>query len=384
MGLMFEPLGKFVRLIDERNKNLISESVLGINIDKFFMPSVANVIGTDLENYKVLRKGRFACNPMHVGRDGRLPVSLYTEDLPAIVSPAYFLFEVVDETVIEPEYLMLCFRHPNFDRMCWFRTDASVRGGITWEDVCALNIPVPPIQQQKEMVKNYNAVVNRIDLLNRIDKNIKDQMACVFQELFESEESASWEKRKLGDFLSLERGLSYKGEYLAETGTPMINLGNILPNSTYRSEKIKYYQGDYAERHIVKPGDVLMANTDLTPALEVIGSAILVPDFYNQTVICSHHVSIVRNCKISKYYILGLFNRPAFRERVKGFATGTTVSAIPTETVLNFEVNVPPKSIIDKYEKIVLPMYAYKDIVQQEINCLMSLKGKVMERVSNG
>ena len=94
MGLKFEPLGKYIRLVDERNTDMITESVLGINIDKNFMPSVANVIGTDLSKYKLLRKDRFACNPMHVGRDGRLPVSRYTEDFPAIVSPAYFMFEI--------------------------------------------------------------------------------------------------------------------------------------------------------------------------------------------------------------------------------------------------------------------------------------------------
>ena len=96
MKLTFEPLGKYVRLVDERNTEMITDSVLGINIDKFFMPSVANVIGTDLRNYKLLRNGRFACNPMHVGRDGRLPVALYKDDSPSIVSPAYFLFEVID------------------------------------------------------------------------------------------------------------------------------------------------------------------------------------------------------------------------------------------------------------------------------------------------
>lgn len=88
MSLTFEQLGKFVRLVDERNTDLITETVLGINIDKYFMPSVANVIGTDLRNYKLLKYGRFACNPMHVGRDGRLPVSRYTDSIPAIVSPA--------------------------------------------------------------------------------------------------------------------------------------------------------------------------------------------------------------------------------------------------------------------------------------------------------
>jgi len=194
MKSTFEPLGKFVRLVDERNTDMVTESVLGINIDKYFMPSVANVIGTDLSNYKLLRKGRFACNPMHVGRDGRLPVSRYTEDAPAIVSPAYFMFEIVDEDVIEPEYLMLCFRRPDFDRMCWFRTDASVRGGITWEDVCALTIPVPPIDEQRKIVHDYQVITDRIDLLRKMNENLEAQVMTIFESCFGIPDSAECDK----------------------------------------------------------------------------------------------------------------------------------------------------------------------------------------------
>ena len=82
----YDILGNHVRLIDNRNRDLLTDKVLGINIDKFFMPSVANVIGTDLSKYKLLSKGNFACNPMHVGRDERLPVALYMDESPAIVS----------------------------------------------------------------------------------------------------------------------------------------------------------------------------------------------------------------------------------------------------------------------------------------------------------
>ena len=96
----YDILGNHIRLIDTRNRESITDRVLGINIDKFFMPSVANVIGTDLSKYKLITKGKFACNPMHVGRDERLPVALYDEEEPAIVSPAYFMFEVVDNSIL--------------------------------------------------------------------------------------------------------------------------------------------------------------------------------------------------------------------------------------------------------------------------------------------
>ena len=168
----YDILGNHIRLIDIRNRESITDRVLGINIDKFFMPSVANVIGTDLSKYKLITKGKFACNPMHVGRDERLPVALYDEEEPAIVSPAYFMFEVVDNSILNEDYLMMWFRRPEFDRICWLHTDGSVRGGITWDDICRLEIPVPPIEKQIEIANSYKTITDRIALKQRINDNL--------------------------------------------------------------------------------------------------------------------------------------------------------------------------------------------------------------------
>ena len=105
----YDILGNHICLVDKRNKENITNRLLGINIDKFFMPSVANVIGTDLSKYKLINKGNFACNPMHVGRDERLPIALYSENEPAIVSPAYFVFEIIDNSILDEEYLMMWY-----------------------------------------------------------------------------------------------------------------------------------------------------------------------------------------------------------------------------------------------------------------------------------
>ena len=168
----YDILGNHIRLIDTRNRESITDRVLGINIDKFFMPSVANVIGTDLSKYKLITKGKFACNPMHVGRDERLPVALYDEEEPAIVSPAYFMFEVVDNIILNEDYLMMWFRRPEFDRICWLHTDGSVRGGITWDDICRLELPIPPIEKQLEIVNSYKAITERIALKKKINDNL--------------------------------------------------------------------------------------------------------------------------------------------------------------------------------------------------------------------
>ena len=168
----YDALGNYIRLVDTRNTDLVTEQVLGINIDKYFMPSVANVIGTDLSKYKLITKGKFACNPMHVGRDERLPVALYTEDEPAIVSPAYFMFEIIDSSILNEDYLMMWFRRPEFDRLCWLRTDGSVRGGITWDDICRMKVPVPPLNEQIEIVQSYQAITDRIALKKQINDNL--------------------------------------------------------------------------------------------------------------------------------------------------------------------------------------------------------------------
>lgn len=172
MKLNYDILGNHIRLIDNRNKDSISNRVLGINIDKFFMPSVANVIGTDLSRYKLITKGKFACNPMHVGRDERLPVALYDEEEPAIVSPAYYTFEIIDSSVLNEDYLMMWFRRPELDRICWLHTDGSVRGGITWDDFCRLNISVPAIEKQLEIVECYKVITSRIDLKQKINYHL--------------------------------------------------------------------------------------------------------------------------------------------------------------------------------------------------------------------
>ena len=180
----FDILGNHIRLIDIRNRESITDRVLGINIDKFFMPSVANVIGTDLSKYKLITKGKFACNPMHVGRDERLPVALYDEEEPAIVSPAYFMFEVVDNSILNEDYLMMWFRRPEFDRICWLHTDGSVRGGITWDDICRLELPIPPIEKQLEIVNSYKAITERIALKKKINDNLEATAQAYFDNLF--------------------------------------------------------------------------------------------------------------------------------------------------------------------------------------------------------
>ena len=199
------------------------------------------------------------------------------------------------------------------------------------------------------------------------------------------EEHPEWPVEKLGSFLSLERGLSYKGKFLSDSeGVPMVNLGNILPNSVFRPEKLKFYTGDFKAKVIVKPGDIVVANTDLTQAREVLGSAILIPDLDYPTIICSHHISIVRDCRISKHFIHGMLNSPSYRERVIGFATGTTVLALPSETILNCEFALPPNELIIKYDSIAESYYQKSEQLRKENQQLTQLRDTLLPQLMSG
>ena len=199
----YEPLGKHIRLVDYRNSEEVTSTVLGISIDKEFMPSVANVIGTDLSRYKLISKGLFACNPMHVGRDERLPIALYEKDNAAIVSPAYFMFEIIDRDVLNEEYLMMWFRRPEFDRECWFMTDGSVRGGISWDDLCRIQLPVPPYERQLDVVESYRAITRRIAMKKEINDNLAAQMRAYFKEYTANNASITG---KLKDYSVMQYG----------------------------------------------------------------------------------------------------------------------------------------------------------------------------------
>jgi len=156
----YKRLGDYIQLMDERNKDLAVTNLLGINIFKNFMPSVANVSGTDLSKYKVIRKGQFAYSAMQVGRDETIRLALYTDDEPAIISPAYLVIESIDENKLIPEYMMMWFQRPESDRYGWFISDSSVRASLDWERFCDIKIPIPHIEEQKKFVAIYKGLLN--------------------------------------------------------------------------------------------------------------------------------------------------------------------------------------------------------------------------------
>lgn len=268
----YKRIGDYIVPVNVRNNELRAKKLLGININKHFMPSVANIIGTNLANYKLVQQNQFACNRMHVGRDYRIPVAVSTDEEPFIVSPAYDVFEVRDTKILLPEYLMMWFSRAEFDRNAWFYTDADVRGGLPWKAFEEMQIPIPHITKQREIVKEYNTIQNRIDLNQKLIQKLEETAQAIYKQWFVDFEfpdengkpyksnggdmiwceelgqeiPKGWEVGNLSSIATINMGQSPEGETYNEDGNGMIfyqgrtDFGYRFPDiTTYTTHPIK-------------------------------------------------------------------------------------------------------------------------------------------------
>lgn len=180
----YRKIGDFIELVDERNKDLAINLLLGLSVTKEFIPSVANTIGTNMKNYKIIRKGQFACSVMQVRRDKKMPVALLQDFDEAIISQAYPVFQIKDKTKLLPEYLMMWFSRSEFDREACFHAVGGVRGSLEWEDFLNMELPVPSIEKQNKIVKEYNTVVNRIKLNEQINQKLEETAQALYKHWF--------------------------------------------------------------------------------------------------------------------------------------------------------------------------------------------------------
>ena len=180
----YKRLGDYIQRLNNRNQDLVTTELLGINIDKYFMPSVANIIGTDLSRYKLVEKNQFACNRMHVGRDDRIPIALSKREDSFIVSPAYDVFEITKPQELSHEYLMMWVSRKEFDREVTFYTDADVRAGLKWESLEDIRLPIPSIEKQREIVAEYQSIENKIKVNEQICEKLEEAAQALYRHWF--------------------------------------------------------------------------------------------------------------------------------------------------------------------------------------------------------
>ena len=255
----YQRLGDYIREVNVRNSELKVTKLVGLTIDKAFIPSVANVIGTDLSNYKVIRKEQFACSLMQVSRDGKMPVAMFEED-EAIMSPAYPMFEVVDKTELLPQYLMMWFSRKEFDREASFYAVGGVRGSLTWEDFCNLRLPIPSIARQREIVEEYETLSRRIRLNEQMIARLEETAQALYRKMFvdgidKENLPEGWRKGKISDFGEVVTG---KTPSTLDEG----NFGDYMPFVTIPDMHNGFYVIK-TERRLSKKGVALQANKSI-------------------------------------------------------------------------------------------------------------------------
>lgn len=164
----YKRLGDYIETVDVRNKDLSVKTLLGVNIQKQFFPSIANLNGTDLSKYKKIQNGEFAYVPVTSRNGDKISIALFTQMEEAVVSQAYTVFHIKDEAKLSAKYLMMWFLRPEFDRYARYHSIGSAREVFSWEDMCDVMLPVPSIEEQTRIVAEYDAIENRIAVNKRM------------------------------------------------------------------------------------------------------------------------------------------------------------------------------------------------------------------------
>lgn len=260
----------------------------------------------------------------------------------------------------------------------------SAQPSLNRNYIYPLLIDVPPVCEQRRIAEILGALDDKIALNRRMNETL-DGISRVSATQFRSKSESLCPKRRLGEFARLERGLSYKGAFLAETGPPMINLACFLGSGRFDTSALKHYSGPFSERHIVKIGDLVIANTDITQNREVLGSPALVPPIANP-ILFSHHIYALRgeaapNLNLYIYYQL---LSDDFRERATGFATGTTVLALPADAVLSFEIPWPSTRMLRDFANEVRPLHELQFRNEMECVTLAQLRDTLLPKLLSG
>ena len=168
----YKALGQFIRQVDVRNTEGKEDNLLGVSVQKNFIPSIANTVGTDFTKYKVVKKGQFTYIPDTSRRGDKIGIALLQDYDEGLVSNVYTVFEVIDEKQLVPEYLMLWFSRPEFDRYARFKSHGSVREVLDWDEMCKVELPVPTYDEQIKIVESYKAISERIAIKRQINDNL--------------------------------------------------------------------------------------------------------------------------------------------------------------------------------------------------------------------
>ena len=359
----YKRLGDYIKEVNVRNRELKVTTLVGLTIDKAFIPSVANVIGTDLSNYKIICKEQFACSLMQVSRDGKIPVAMFEED-EAIMSPAYPMFEVIDKSVLMPQYLMMWFSRSEFDREASYYAVGGVRGSLTWEDFCNMQLPIPSIDRQREIVAEYETLTNRIRLNEQMIQKLETTAQALYHKMFvdgidKDNLPEGWRMGTLGEVADLKAG-GDKPDFFSERKTTKYNIP-VCANGVENKGIIGYT----LKPTIQKPSITISARGTighcflrLQPFTPIVRLIVVTPFSDMMVQYLFYHL---RALNIS--------------------GAGSVQAQLTIPDMEKFLILNPPSQLVELFDKSIRKLYKSITICEQENNTLIQIKSLLLAKI---
>ena len=389
----YKILGNYIRLVDERNKDLSVTKLLGVSISKKFIPSIANIVGTDLSNHKIVRTGQFAYGPV-TSRNGEKISIAYLDEEDCIISSSYTVFEVENKEELDPEYLMLWFSRPEFDRYSRYKSHGSVREIFDWNELCMVELPVPDFEKQRKIVKAYKTITDRIALKQKINDNLEATAQTLFKATFIDYENAdendliefefgkypaSWQLVDLDTVVDVRDG-THDSPSPTEKGKLLITSRHLLPYGIDRTDAYFISEADYNkanERSKVEYGDILFS---------MIGTIGIISFITEKNVdFAIKNVGLFRTSQnpTMRYYILLYLKSRIVENYIASYMAGSTQSYVSLSVLRKIPFILPPEDVISRFEQQVAPLFTELIANTEEIAKLDSLKEILTELLSS-
>lgn len=357
-------LGDFIRQVDVRNTDGKEENLLGVSVQKMFIPSIANTVGTDFTKYKVVKRGQFTYIPDTSRRGDKIGIALLTDYDEGLVSNIYTVFEVKDENELLPEYLMLWFSRPEFDRYARFKSHGSVREIMDWDEMCKVKLPVPSIEKQRSIVKAYNTITDRIELKQKINDNLEATIQAAFDKAFhdagvslpetiikQNKVPQGWTDATVGDFASVQTGpfgSQLHNEDYVESGTPIITVEHM--DGKYIAHRnlplVSQNDVDRLRKYDLHTGDIVFSRVGS------VDRAVMVSQHEDGWLFSGRCLRVRPYDPNTGSYFLWWFNQPVIRQLVTASAVGATMPSINTSILNSIRIVFPQKDIVTQFCKM--------------------------------
>ena len=351
----YQRLGDYIREVNARNRDLKVNLSQGICNAKYFQNP--KQVADNPETHKVVRTGQFAYNRATTRNGEKISIAL-REGPDCTVSSAYQVFEIVDENQMDPKYLMMWFKRPEFDRLAIYYSHGSAHEFFEWDAMCDVKLPVPSINRQREIVAEYETLFNRIRLNEQMIEKLEATAQALYRKMFvdgvdRENLPEGWRRGKLGDIAEVNSGKTCvdKSDIKDELYKyPVAGASGIIGfSSTY----------NYDEK---------LMTTGRVGTLGVVNR-------YNQQMFMADNVLVVR----SKYYeyCYQILTGLDYSEITKG-----GVQSLITQTDLKESVIViPPKDLLDSFEQQSSSIYSLVETKNQENSKLTELQSLLLARM---